>query len=501
MCLRGASDGAARFRREFGNFLGRSGTREVDVTIMPLHSSTKSLVLRSAQLAALLGSLRAQEPVRPSPSSQETSSQEPAATARRDALERAMVEVERNANGTPASPALGAQAGPLRLLDLSLDIMGGAGASSARDAELADLKGGGHDPKKRGFTLQQAELSLAGAVDPWFQARANIVTLLDAASGESVVELEEAYVTTQQLPFGLQGKFGTYLTEFGRLNSTHPHAWDWQDQPVMLTRLFGADGMRGPGARISWLLPTDTFTELTFGVQNANGETMTSFLGNEALYEERALGGRFYTPREVRSGGDLVYSMRATTAFDVTDTHSTAFGVSAALGPNATGDGASTAIYGVDAVWKWKAPDAEQGYPFWKLQAEVLARDFQAKAQVDDADPFAPVTLPGETLHDYGGYVQGLYGFAVGWAAGVRVDWASGSGASYDATQQSFGRAADPYRANRLRISPMLAWKPSEFSRVRLQYDYDDSDHLQDPAHSLWLGFEVLLGAHPPHAY
>lgn len=461
----------------------------------------KSLVLLSALCGALSGGLRAQTQGGLEAGAPEPRNQEPRSSARLEALERAAVETERAANVTPQSPGLGAQTGPLRLVDLSLDIMGAAGVSSARDAELEDLKGGGHDPKKRGFTLQQAELSIAGAVDPWFQARAHIVTFLDAASGESVVELEEAYVTTQQLPFGLQGKFGTYLTEFGRLNGTHPHAWDWQDQPVMMTRLFGADGMRGPGARLSWLLPSETFAELTFGVQNANGETMTSFLANDEVYEERALGGRFFTPREVRSGGDLVYSMRATTAFDMTDTHSAALGTSALFGPNSTGNGASTAIYGVDAVWKWKAANAEQGYPFWKVQAEFLVRDFEAEAQQDDADPLAPVTLPGQTLHDYGGYVQGLYGFAVGWAAGVRVDWASGSGASYDAEQQTFGRIDDPFRTDRVRISPMLAWKPSEFSRVRLQYDYDDSDHLEDPEHSVWLGFEVLIGAHPPHAY
>ena len=259
--------------------------------------------------------------------------------------------------------------------------------------------------------------------------------------------------------------------------------------------------MRGPGARVAWLAPTEQFTELTVGVHNANGETMTSFLANEEVYGERPIGGRFFTDREVRSGADMVYTARASTVFDLSDTQGLGLGASALFGPNPTGGSADTVIYGADFVWRWKPLDSERGYPFVKVQGEVMARGFRAAEQTDAADPLNPVTLPGETLEDYGGYLQGLYGFTVGWAAGLRVDWASGSGDSYDASSQSFGRDQDVYRTDRLRISPMLAWKPSEFSRIRLQYDYDDSDHLEGPAHSVWLGFEVLIGSHPPHAY
>ena len=422
------------------------------------------------------------------------------------ALDRATADlVTTTANLPAAGPgagALGAQSGPMRLLDLSLDIMAAAGASTERDGVLADLKGGGHDPKKRAFTLQQAELSLAGAIDPWLVGKAHIVTWLDAEQGESVVELEEAYLQTQQLPAGLQVKAGSYLTEFGRINPTHPHAWDWQDQPVVNTRFFGPDGMRGPGARVSWLVPTEQYAELTFGAQNANGETMPSFLANEQVYDEHPVAGRLFTAREVRSLGDLVYTARAATAFDFGETTSLALGASAVFGPNATAGDASTVIYGCDFVLRWRPLRSERGYPFLKLQGEFLARDFEAGEQIDDAVPSSPVTVAGATLHDQGACVLALVGFATGWAAGVRVDWATGSGRGYDAAAQVLvDRDVDPFRADRIRVSPMLAWQPSEFSRIRLQYDYDDSDHLQDPVHSVWLGFEVLIGTHPPHAY
>ncbi len=436
--------------------------------------------------------------------------QEPPVLPRREALERASRELaaqQAAATPTAQSPSgppsggLGTQSGPIRLIDVSLNLLAAVGTSTERDDVLGDLQGGAHDPKKRGFTLQQAELSLSGAVDRLFKAEAHLVTAIDPNEGETIVELEEAFLTTTQLPAGLQIKAGLFFTEFGRINAQHPHAWDWQNQPVINTRLFGGDGMRGPGARVAWLAPTDQFAELTLGVHNANGEQMTSFLANEEVYGERPIGGRFFTERQVRSGSDMVYTARASTAVELSDTQGIGLGASAVFGPNPTGGEADTMIYGADFVWRWKPVANDRGYPFVKVQGEVMARGFDAAEQVDSADPLNSVTLPGERLQDYGGYLQGLYGFTPGWAVGMRIDWASGSGDSYDAGTQSFGRDQDVYRTDRLRLSPMLAWKPSEFSRIRLQYDYDDSDHLEGAAHSVWLGFEVLIGSHPPHAY
>jgi hypothetical protein len=426
---------------------------------------------------------------------------------RSEALERALQNLDQNpppaagpAQSVTPSPAPG-QRGELRLTDLSLDITGAVGGSTERDAVLDHLQGGGHDPRKRGFTLGQAELSVGGAVDPYFTAEAHIVYFIDPIPGTSEVELEEAFFTSQALPADLQIKAGQYLTEFGRINPTHPHAWDWQDQPLIITRVFGADGMRAPGARLSWLLPTDNYTEALIGVQNANGDQMTSFLSNAEAYADRPVGGRQFVQRDVRSAGDMLWSARLMTSFDLSDTSSTAFGVSVAFGPNATGDGADTAIYGADFVYKWRPLSTERGWPFFKLQGEVIGRSFQAAAQTDASVPGSPVAVPGTTLHDYGGYLQALYGFTPGWDVGLRGDWVSGSGSSYDQATQTFSRSGDMFRADRWRISPILTFHPSEFSRFRIQYNYDDTDALGSPAQSVWIGFEVLIGKHPPHKY
>ena len=59
----------------------------------------------------------------------------------------------------------------LRLIDVSLDVLLFAGFSSENDDSISTLQGGGHDPKTRGYTLGQTELSLSGVVDPYLHRR------------------------------------------------------------------------------------------------------------------------------------------------------------------------------------------------------------------------------------------------------------------------------------------------------------------------------------------
>lgn len=386
----------------------------------------------------------------------------------------------------------------LRLIELSADLLFAIGGSSEDDESLQSLQGGGHDPRKRGFTLQQLEISLTGAVDPYFNAEAHIIYVIEPLEGESIVELEEAFFTTQLLPFdlqdlGLQFEVGQSFTEFGRLNPLHPHSWDFVDLPVVNARFFGPDGMRAPGARMDWLTPLPWFAQLSLGVQNANGETMASFFANDEFFAERPVAGRPFVEGEVRGLEDLVYLARVENGFDLGDELSMKVGASFLTGPNATGPDGTTMVYGGDAVLKWRPLESRRGWPFVIVQAEVMGREYRAD---DFSDP--NVTLSGRTFEDWGFYAQVLYGFAVDWVAGVRVDVAGGDGETGPAAR----REDDPFRADRRRVSPLLVWHPTEFSRVRLQYNYDRADHLDsNEAHSVWLGFEVLFGQHPTHAY
>lgn len=389
----------------------------------------------------------------------------------------------------------------LRLIDVSTDILVAAGGSTADDDTIALLQGGAHDPKRRGFTLQQAEFSFAGAVDPYFTGEAHVV-LTDAS-----IELEEAFLTTQRLPYGLQLELGHFLTEFGRLNPTHPHAWDWIDQPVIVTRLLGGDGLRNPGLRVGWLTPLPWFSHVDVGLQNAGGETAPSFLGEAAggghahghdhghggEEEDGGIGGRPAVYGDVRNLGDLLYLARWSHGFALGDDLTGVLGGSALYGPNSSGPDGRTWIFGGDLILKWRPADNFRGWPFLTWQSEFMQRNYKAAAVHDEADL---LDLPAAMLRDWGFYTQLLYGFRYGWAAGLRYEYASGSGESVG------GREADPMRSTRHRVAPLLSWRPTEYSRIRLQYNLDRPEFLDnDWQSSVWVAFEVLYGEHPAHRY
>jgi outer membrane murein-binding lipoprotein Lpp len=415
------------------------------------------------------------------------------------------------------SVSLGGSGAKLQLLDLSLNLMTAVGGSSATDEQLEILQGGGHDPRQRGFTLQQAEIAMKGAVDPYFTAETYLIYFIDP-EGESSFELEEAFATSMQLPFGLserglQFKIGQYFTEFGRVNAQHPHQWEWLDLPVINARLFGEDGMRAPGAQLSWLLPVPWASELFVSAQNAKGETMQSFLQSDEAAEERPIGGRPYDNPGVRSTADLAYLVRWANGVDLTDTVNAQLGLSGMHGPNASGPDGQTWLYGGDLVVKWRPLSAERGWPFVIFQTELMGRTYDADGFdlcLDEADCDASTLHVGdEVLHDWGFYSQLLWGFHRGWAAGLRFEHATADGDDFDLdTTLEDGVATFsspslyPYRDDRRRLSPLLVFQPTEFSRFRLQanWDWTDSPELDD-ALSIWAGFEFMIGAHAAHSY
>ena len=369
-------------------------------------------------------------------------------------------------------------------MNVSFDALMAAGGSTAKGSALDQLEFGGHDPKQNGFTMQNLEMVLDGAVDPYFRAQANLVYQVDS-SGESTFEVEEAYAETTALPGNFQVKAGQYVTEFGRLNPSHPHTWTFVDQPLVNGRMFGPEGLRDPGARVSWLAPTPFYSEIFLGIQDSQGQTAYSFRNP---HPDGRLFGRSAVPRDVRSFGDLLFTPRYAVSLDLTEAQTVLGGVSAAFGPNASGQDTSTQVYGVDLFWKWRPVTQHGGFPFVSWQTEAMLRHYQAGAY---SNPDTGQHLPYETLVDYGVYSQVAWGFKKGWVTALRGDWVSGDRAAF---------YPDPNRDPRWRVSPNLTWFPTEFSKIRLQYNYD---HGQDTGvdHSVWLQFEFMLGAHAAHKF
>jgi hypothetical protein len=389
---------------------------------------------------------------------------------------------------SPTQPLTIARAGSA-YMNISFDALMDAGWSTASDPSQA-LQLGDHDPINRGFSLRNAEMVLDGAVDPYLKGFANIVLKLDK-NNETSVELEETYLQTSELPANLQVKAGQFFASFGRQNPQHPHQWAFVDEPLILSRVFGPDGLRNVGAQASWLAPTPFFTEVSLGIFNGQGSTAFSFRnpGVADANSVQRFHGRETLDRNLRGPGDLLFVPRVSSSFDLTAQQTLVVGASAAFGPNETGTDTRSEVYGVDFYWKWKAANSQAGFPFFSWQTEVMYQRFQAGA---DADAFLLTPLPAETLRDWGFYSQVLWGFKQRWVAGFRGEYANGDKGAAD--------NSDVFRGERTRFSPNLTFYPSEFSKLRLQYNFDHGQ-LFGTEHSVWLQMEFLLGAHGAHKF
>jgi hypothetical protein len=272
--------------------------------------------------------------------------------------------------------------------------------------------------------------------------------------------------------------------EFGRQNSQHPHAWGFVDQPVVLSRLFGPDGLRGQGVRVSWLLPTPFYADAQIGVLNSVGETTFSFRSEES----GEIHGGEVSEREVEGVGDFLFVPRLAASLDLSPTQTVLFGASAAVGPNNAGSDTSTQIYGADLYWKWKSLTALRGFPFVSFQSEALLRRYETDERAAADEPSE--MLPAETFEDRGVYAQLLWGIKPMWVAGLRTDFVDGDETAFEAE----------FRGERTRVSPSLTWYPSEFSKLRFQYNYDHRPDVGSD-HSVWLQVEFILGAHASHQF
>ena len=308
--------------------------------------------------------------------------------------------------------------------------------------------GEGVGPGERSFTVGESELTVAANVDPYFFA--NVTASI---SGEDTIGVEEAYVKTIALPSGLSLKAGRFFSGIGYLNEIHAHAWDFTDQPLVyqafLNGQFAQDGVQ-----LKWLAPTDRFVE--FGVESGNSR------GFPAVIQDR--NGPNNTALFVHTGGDIGDSI------------------------NWRGGGAwldsrdDSRTWVADLTFKW-APQGNMTQRQLKVQGEYFSRTRRGAAAFDPVELDPPGQFRGRQS---GWYLQSVYQFLPQWRAGARYD-------SLDAGRGSVGAA--PHRA-----TLMLDWNPSEFTRIRAQYAWDDARAtVRD--RQLFLQYLYSIGAHGAHKF
>lgn len=345
--------------------------------------------------------------------------------------------------------------------DISLSLL--VGYKNAKRVGATKTEPGG------GFSLDEAELQFQADVDPYFRAVATFsvhpeeeegsenegegtAATEDPAAGTAAaeekhfaIEAEEAYLETLSLP-NLTLKAGRFHTAMGRHNSLHRHAYPFIDAPLINQRLLGEEGLTETGVSAAALAPLPWYMEAT--LQAVQGDSPTLFAS------------------ESSTDTAMVYQLR--NLWDLSDATTLDFNLSGTSGANQYGERSN--VGAADFTVKWR-PTSGGRYQALLFTAEYMAGKVEGR----------PVD---EEQAGYAAWIQ--YQFAERWWAQLRTE---------EAKSKDEGAVAEK------KISALIAFYPSEFSGLRMQIDQLSDADRDHPLRTFLLQGNIVIGAHPAHAY
>lgn len=351
-----------------------------------------------------------------------------------------------------------------------------------RNGDDPDL-GAGPSSKAVGFTAQEVELALSAIVDPYFKGEFYLT--IPNLNG---LEVEEAFATTTSLPGNLQVKAGSFRSAFGRQNGQHLHIQDFTRRPLINAAFLGSDGLRGPGAQVSWLSPLPFYLLLSLEAFSLPAPATAT----DTVAPVSSFGGGTTT--------DLTYVGEAKAFFPAGEEWSIYLGASGATGVSAgylralgdgsiAGAGRRSELVGGDLYVKWKPANVSGGYTSVAWQTEAIFRHLEPGAQ-----------LGGEW--DGGLYSQVVVQLARRWLLGLRGD--------------VLGLPTSSVLGSALRGAASLTFQASEFARLR---GYVEAEKLGTPgtgqiylpsavasaaplgSFAAYLQLEISVGAHGAHPF
>jgi len=367
-------------------------------------------------------------------------------------------------------------------------ILQGAYRNYSEDPDTRGISGyapaGGAGLGEKGFSINESELTLSASVDQLFYGQATF------AVEDEAIEVEEAYAQTSALGHGLTLKGGRAFSGIGYQNSLHPHAWDFLD-PALAQNVFLGPNYAMDSLSASWIAPLPLFAEVggeigrpvEFPFEDSS-HSKNGFTGGTLFAR---LGGDIGTSHSYRVGG---WWMRAENR---TDEGTPILDFDDRTGVANTLAGGDTEVWGLDLVYKW-APEGNPTRRNFKLVAEWMQRRLDGVLTYDSGG--AGVNDAFEAKQS-GWYIQGVYQFIPQWRLGLRYDRLDDGSISAGINEANGITAAgySPYR-----WSAMVDWSPSEFSRLRLQYNQDKSQEgLTD--NQVFLQYIFSLGAHGAHKF
>lgn len=334
-------------------------------------------------------------------------------------------------------------------------------------------------PGEQGLALGESELVITANADDKFYGR--FTASFGELDGETEVAVEEAFLETLGLGLGLSVKAGRFFSNIGYMNSQHGHQWDFADAPLIYRGLFG-NQLVDDGVQLTWLAPIDIY--LSFGAEafRATAFPLSAASGNSpgayTLYAKT--GGDIGVSNSWQAGASYLDAN--------TDSRQASYGTAGESESPAFGGDSKT--WGVDFVWKW-APNGNRRQRNAQFQYEYYRRD-------DDGQLTGLNQTASYNGKQSGWYAQTIYQFIPRWRLGLRYD-ALDSSASGSSPELIAASGLDSHGYKPKRYSLMADWSNSEFSRLRLQYNRDESSPLSGDQ---WMVQYILsLGAHGAHEY
>jgi len=331
------------------------------------------------------------------------------------------------------------------------------------------------DPQNTGVNLQEIEIGFQAVVDSFFRFDSFFPITKEG------IEIEEAYGTTLfSLPLNSQFRVGKMRAKFGRVNQIHRDSQNFVTLPLPAAQFLG-EHLNPTSIEANFLVPLPWYLELSASGGSPDVETPT-----------------FARDEDANNIGRLLYIFHLANFFELSETVGVSLGGSFATGSNGTAPGERSNLYGIDLFAKYR-PLKNNPYQEIMLQSEFMYLD---------------AGTPEENLENWGWYAQLIYRFAKRWNSGFRfgvIDTntpVQEEGADAESNLLSLIRAEEGGEEEAMlgllgrtyRISPMLTFNPSEFSRIRLQYDYLNQAFAENQ-HAIFLQFQYAIGTHDEHSY
>lgn len=345
------------------------------------------------------------------------------------------------------------------------------------------------------FDFRELEVAFQSVVDPWTRLDVFLTLpgqnteLTDTAGalGDQHIEVEEAFITYNQLPWSIQLKGGKFRPEFGKENLAHTHVFFSIDRPAAVTNFFGPDGLKEYGLSLqkSFALGKDNRSVLELTLQ-----------GLTDVAEDSPWSG-FYNH-------GLMWLGRARYYHEFDDSNNIDFGASHISGDWDRNEQREFDVSGLDLTYRHE-PVTGGVYHKTIARAEYLRGQRDVTGFI--LDPATGLLAAGQqTLHPDGFYVMLNHQFQRNMYVGARYD--DTDAAIMLARTASSDGFAPGYLVPHSRITGPSLWyeyETTEFNKFKIQYSHHDTDFTfadnRKADDALFFEWTVTVGPHGAHKY